>query len=469
MTASRRRPIPVTVALGLAACALVSLISACVPTGSQKASGRPLPRTKSGFPKRPLTIMAPSNPGGGWDQMARLVQHILASEGIVSVPIEVVNRGGAGGTIGLADLATRYRRDPHTMMIGGGVMLGAILTHHSPFGLEDTVPLARLVNDYEVVAVPAASPYGDLGELMADFKRRPREIAWGGGSAGGTDHMTVGLLAHAAGVAPADVNYVAFTGGGEAAAAVMGGQVAAGVSGYSEWKGLAEGGRVRLLGVSAPHAIAGVPPIRDAGYDVVLANWRGVMAPPDVDPDARAWLIEALRRLRETPVWAETVRRNAWEDAFLPGDAFAAFLKDEQARTAQILSGLGLGTGGSGYAAMGPWAFPALVGFGLLLSASVIVWNGRAPSGRADAAPGETLAATARRWGPTMALLLAYVGLLEPIGFVVATAAYIFVQARLLGSLAWRRDLVASVALSSVTYFVFKRLLQIALPAGILG
>jgi putative tricarboxylic transport membrane protein len=454
------------VALALAASSVVGLAGCWPQYGARKADGRLLAPTKDGFPKRPLTIIAPANPGGGWDQMARLLQHVLTSEGIVGVPVEVVNRGGAGGTIGLAELASRHRRDPHTTMIAGGVMVGAIVTHGSPFGLEDTVALARLVDDYEVIAVPAASPYRDLRELIAAFRERPREVAWGGGSAGGTDHMTVGLLAQAAGVDPEMVNYVAFTGGGEAAAAVMGGQVTAGMSGYSEWKGLADGGLVRLLGVSAPRAIGGVPSFREAGYDVVLANWRGLVAPPDIGPEERAWLIEALRRVQETPAWQEIVQRNRWENSFLPGDAFAAFLVEERARTARTLASLGLGPGGSGYAAMGPWAFPAVVGLGLLVS-GVAAIRSRTPASPADA--GLETAKAIPAWFPTAALLFGYVALLEPIGFVLATTVYVFGQARILGSRAWRRDLVASVAVSTVTYLVFKRLLQIALPAGILG
>lgn len=462
-------------ALALGTVALTGVVAACTAGGGWRGTegtGRAIPRTASGFPKKPLTLIAPSNPGGGWDQLARLIQQVMTNEGLLPVPLEVVNRGGAGGTIGLAELATRYRRDPHTVMVGGGVMIGAILTHKSPFGLTDTVPLARLVSEYEVVAVPASSPYRTLTEFLAAFRTDPAAISWGGGSAGGVDHMLVGLLAQAAGVDPRHVNYVAFTGGGEAAAAVMGGQVTAGVSGYGEWKGLAEGGRMRLLGVSAPQTLNGVPSFRESGFDVVLANWRGLVAPPDIAPESRAWLLEALRRLRETAAWREILRRNEWEDSFLPGDAFLAYIQDEEARTARILATLGLGSAGEGYAVVGPWAFPALVGIGLLLSGASVAWgawpgrrDGNATPAHAEP-PHEPLRGP---WLATAALLVGYAVLFEPLGFPVATAAYLFLQARALGSRAWRRDATVAAALSAAIYLLFNHVLKIALPTGVLG
>src|SRR5688500_9415102 len=99
------------------------------------------------FPTKPLTIMAPAHPGGGWDSTARLMQQVLTSEQIVTVPIEVVNRPGAGGTIGLAEFVTTRRNDAHTILVLGRVMVGAILSNRSAVSLSDTVPIARLVDE----------------------------------------------------------------------------------------------------------------------------------------------------------------------------------------------------------------------------------------------------------------------------------------------------------------------------------
>lgn len=429
----------------------------------------PLPAAPSGFPSRALVLMAPANPGGGWDQTARLMQHVLTTRRIVPVPVEVLNRGGAGGTIGLAELVSRHRRDPHMVMIGGAVMLGAVVMHASPFTLDDTVPLARLTSEYEVVAVPPDSPYRSLPELLDAFRRAPESVAWGGGSAGGLDHMLVGLIAQKIGV-PADrVRYVAFTGGGEAAAAVMGGQVTAAVSGYGEWKAHERSGRMRMLGISSPQrpSLDMPPTFRDAGLDVAVSNWRCIVAPPGISADARAWLVEALRRMRATPEWQEWLRRNDWEDSFLEGDAFERFLHDEMRATAATLAALRLGSEGRGYAVVGPWAVPAAIGLGLALSLGWLAvearWRPRRPSPTAR----HVLA-----WpslAGTLILLGAYALSFEVVGFPLATGAYLLLQARLLGRRAWLRDAIASAALVAVTYLVFSRLLNVSLPLGLLA
>lgn len=416
-----------------------------------------LPRTPDGYPNRPIMIMAPANPGGGWDQTARVIQQVLLTGQIVPEPVEVFNRGGAGGTIGLAELVSRHRRDPYVLMIGGSVMVGAIVTHRSPFSLVDAAPLARLINEYEVVAVPSASPYHTLTELLDAFRKDPSSVSWGGGSAGGIDHMLVGLLAREAGVPPSAVRYVAFAGGGDAASAVMGGQVTAAVAGYGEWKGLADGGRLRFLGVSSPARIApeAPPSFTESGVNVVLSNWRGIVAPPGVPPAARAWLISALEQMRATTEWQTYLKNNHWEDSFLAGTAFEEFLARDLASTAQILGGLQLGEAGAGYAALGPWVFPSAVLAGLVLSSALVIRK----SQRASLARQRPVLVTA-------ALLAGYVLAFERLGFVAATMIYLPLQARILGSRRLVRDAIVAVALTMVAYAVFDRVLDVKLPAG---
>ena len=300
--------------------------------------------TSTGFPSGPITIIAPANPGGGWDQAARQLQHVLTEVGVLGVPIEVVNRGGAGGTIGLSDLVTRHRGNPHTLLVFGQVMLGAIRTNETPVSTEDTVPLARLLNEYEVVAVPADAPYDTFEALIDDFRRDPEGISWAGGSAGGIDHILVGLLALAAGVDPSRVNYIAHAGGGEAAVAVMGGHVSAGVSGFGEWKSYVGTGRMRLLAVSSAERIDGddTPTIREGGLDVAIANWRGIVAPPGIDDEARDWLVAALARMRDSAAWQDILRTNEWEDSFLTGADLNQFLAEERATADEVLRSIGL-------------------------------------------------------------------------------------------------------------------------------
>ncbi len=179
--------------------------------------------------------MAPAGPGGGWDTTAREMQNALQTEGIVP-NVEVFNVEGAGGTIGLAELVNQHAGDDHMLMMMGLVMIGGIELNESPVNLTQVTPIARLTTEYEVVVVPADSPYQTIGDLMDAFKADPGAVSWAGGSAGGTDHFMVGLMAQAVGIDPTQINYVPFSGGGEALSAILGGQTTAGVSGLGEWQ-----------------------------------------------------------------------------------------------------------------------------------------------------------------------------------------------------------------------------------------
>ncbi|HEX2037678.1 MAG TPA: tripartite tricarboxylate transporter substrate-binding protein [Chloroflexota bacterium] len=309
--------------------------------GAATGSG---PVTSGGFPSKTLRIMAPADPGGGWDGTARNLKQVLDEEKIAAQPVEVFNRGGAGGTVGLAEFVTQHRGDGHTTMVMGLVMTGAILTNKSPVNLGMVTPLARLTTEYEAIAVAKDSKYQSLQELMDDFKKDPRGTKWGGGSAGGTDHILVGLLAQVAGVAAKDINYIAFSGGGELRPQVIGNQVTAGVSGFGEFKGDAQAGNVRILAVTGPSRLPGsdVPTAREAGTNIELTNWRGIVGPPGMrDGEKRAWLT-MLTRLNDSKSWKDTLTRLDWTDAFLAGDQFAAFLKQEDERVAKVLKDIGL-------------------------------------------------------------------------------------------------------------------------------
>lgn len=334
--------------VGTARILLLGALSAAACVGGSgpgvARDGQALAPTAAGYPDGPMTIIAPANPGGGWDQTARQIQQVWTETGLIGVPVEVVNRGGAGGAIGLAELVTTHRGNPRTVMVFGQVMLGALRTNDSPVSVGETVPIARLLNEYQMVTVPADSDYRTLGELMDDFRRDPATVAWAGGSAGGIDHILAGLLAQAAGADPRLVNYIAYAGGGEAAAAVMGGHVTAGISGFGEWKAYVESGRMRPLAVSAPERIEGdaTPTLRESGFDVVLSNWRGLTAPPGTDAAARDWLVRAVEHMRMSAQWQEILRANDWEDSFLPGAAFEDFLREETATVDATLRAIGL-------------------------------------------------------------------------------------------------------------------------------
>jgi len=290
-----------------------------------------------------LKIIAPAKPGGGWDQTARAMQEVMQSAGIAKA-VMVENVAGAGGIVGLSQLADKEKGNGNTLMVNGLVMVGAILTNQSAVTLENTTPIARLTGEYEVIVVPKASDIQNLGQLVEKLKADPGSVAWGGGSAGGTDHILAGLIAQAVGADATKINYVPFSGGGEALAAIMGGHVTAGVSGLSEWIGQIQSGELRALAISAPDKVAGVdiPTLKEQGVAVDLANWRAVVAPPGIDDAQKKALVDAVDSMVKSDGWKKVLADKGWMDLYVSGDEFAQYLAAENARVTDILKKLGL-------------------------------------------------------------------------------------------------------------------------------
>jgi len=288
-------------------------------------------------------IMAPAAPGGGWDQTARTMQEVLGAEGI-SGSVQVQNVPGAGGTVGLAQFVSQNAGKGDQLIVGGYVMVGAILTNASPVSLADVTPIARLTGEYEAIVVPASSPIQNIGELVEALKADPGAVSWAGGSAGGTDHIAVGLLAKAAGVDPTKINYIAYSGGGEALAAILGSQVTAGISGLGEFKAQADAGTLRILAVTSEERIEGVdaPTLKEAGLDVVLQNWRMVAAAPGISADQKAAILADVEKMVNSASWQAALETKGWANTYLAGDAFQAQLDADIASTATILKDIGL-------------------------------------------------------------------------------------------------------------------------------
>ena len=288
-----------------------------------------------------LKLIAPAAPGGGWDQTARAMEQVLRATGAVK-GLQITNVGGAGGTVGLAQFVNS--KDPNQLMVNGFVMLGAILTNKSPVTLDQTTPIARLTAETEAIVVPAESPIKTAKDLAAAVKADPGKVTWAGGSAGGVDHIAVALFAKEAGADPTKINYIPFSGGGEALAAILGGKVTAGISGYGEFEGQVKAGKLRVIAVTSPQRLPGVdaPTLKEQGINLEITNWRSVVAPPGITPDQRKALTEAVDKMVKSKEWAEILKQKGWDDAYLSGDQFAAFLKQEQTRVTEVLKSVGL-------------------------------------------------------------------------------------------------------------------------------
>ncbi|WP_433274255.1 Bug family tripartite tricarboxylate transporter substrate binding protein [Actinosynnema sp. CS-041913] len=316
---------------GIAAVVAAGLVLAGCGGGSNAAGGN-LAR---------LEIMAPADPGGGWDQTARALQAAVTGANLVK-SAQVSNVGGAGGTVGLQKLANE--RSESYLMVTGLVMVGAVETNGVDARLEDTTPIARLTAEDEVVVVPADSPHRTIEDLLKAVDEKGQGVSVTGGSAGGTDHILAAMLLKAKGIDPAKLNYVPYSGGGESLAALLGGKIDAGISGVGEYREQIKAGRLRALGTSGaqPHADLGAPTLKNVGTGVELVNWRGVVAPGSISLSAKERLVELVTDLHASPQWREELAKKGWTDTFLTGHEFARFLTLEVGRIKPVLQDIGL-------------------------------------------------------------------------------------------------------------------------------
>lgn len=289
-----------------------------------------------------LKIIAPAAPGGGWDQTARAIQSVLEGSKLAS-GTQVTNIAGAGGTVGLAQFVNA-KGDGNQLMVMGLVMVGAIQTNKSKANLNMVTPIARLTGEFQALVVPSGSKIQNLNDFLTAWKANPGGTPIAGGSAGGTDHITVGLLAKASGVEMSKVNYVPYAGGGEALASLLGNQVAAGVSSLSEFLPQAEAGKLRILAISSSKRVAGVnaPTFKEQKVNLEIANWRGIVAPPGITNDRRKELIGLMDKMAATPQWKETLKQKNWIDLYQSGSKFEVFLKLEDIKIVNTLRDIGL-------------------------------------------------------------------------------------------------------------------------------
>jgi putative tricarboxylic transport membrane protein len=288
-------------------------------------------------------IMVGANPGGGFDQTGRGLGKAMQEAGVASA-VTYENKGGAGGTIALAQFVNANKGDPNALIVTGAVMVGAIVQNNPPITLSNATPIARLLAEYNVFVVPTNSPIKSMKDVVEQMKKEPGSVKWGGGSKGSIDHISVAMIARATGVDVAKINYVPFKGGGEVTAAVLGGHITVGTSGYAELEEFIRTGKMRAIGYTAPSRQKGVdvPTLKEQGIDVEIGNWRGVYGAPGITPEQRKALIDAVVKAARTKTWAEILQNNRWSQSLLTGDEFGKFVDEEHARLRALMSKLGM-------------------------------------------------------------------------------------------------------------------------------
>ncbi|BDT68124.1 hypothetical protein os1_23060 [Comamonadaceae bacterium OS-1] len=290
-----------------------------------------------------IKMMIPANPGGGWDTTGRALGKAL-TDAQAADSVSFDNKGGAAGALGLAQFVNGSKADPNAMMVMGAVMLGGIITGKPPVGLNQATPLARLTTEYNVFVLPANSPYKSMKEVVEQLKKDPGSIKWGGGSRGSTEHIAAAMIARDAGVDPSKINYVAFRGGGEATAAILGGNVTVGGSGLSEFSEYIKTGKMKALAMTSGTRLKGVdiPTLKEQGINVEIGNWRGVYGAGGITPEQRKALIDMIVKATKSKTWAEAIEKNNWTPAVITGAEFEKFVDDDFAslRATMVKSGM---------------------------------------------------------------------------------------------------------------------------------
>jgi putative tricarboxylic transport membrane protein len=323
------------IAAGLA---LTTSLAACGQSGGGSDDA-------SSYPSKTVQIMVPAAAGGGWDSTARAMQKVIEEKDVIKKPVEVFNVEGGGGATGLSQLQ-KDKGDPHNLMMTGLVMIGALQQANSPVSLKDTTPIATLTAEAEAFVVPKSSKFKTIQEVVEAYKADPKSVTFGGGSAGGSDQLVVAELLKSVGADTSALKYVGYSGGGEATAGILSGDVAVGVSGVSEFESQIESGDMRLLAISTAKTqdVAGkpAPTLKDAGYNVDFSNWRAVVAAPGISDDQAKAVGDMVDKLHGTQEWQDILKQNGWDDFYKTGDDAKKYIEDETSRVADLYKELGL-------------------------------------------------------------------------------------------------------------------------------
>jgi putative tricarboxylic transport membrane protein len=290
-----------------------------------------------------LKLFVPAAPGGGWDATARLMEKVLREAGLAT-NVQVENAAGAGGTVALPRFTGALRGRGDTLMVSGLTQLSSAIVNKSPVTLAQTVPIARLSGETHVLVVPADSPIKTTAEFVAAFRDNPKAMSVAGGSAGGTDHILLAMMAGKLGISPSSISYVAFNSGGPAVTAIIGNQVRAGISNWSEFAPHVATGRMRALGLSSDERLPGVelPTLKEGGVDAVLYNWRSVFAPPRVSAQEIEKLEKLVEAMVRTKTWETEAAQRGWLPLYMPREEFTTFLKTEGEAIEASLKQIGL-------------------------------------------------------------------------------------------------------------------------------
>ncbi|CAG7628427.1 Bug family tripartite tricarboxylate transporter substrate binding protein [Paenibacillus allorhizosphaerae] len=332
-------------ALSLTACGA----GGSAPNAKEGGAASGSSASASKYPEKPLSIVAPSGAGGGWDLTARAIAKTLSDAKLVEKPVTVENKPGGGGAVFMAEYATKDKKDDYKLFVSSPPILINNLKKegNSPYGYKDSTPLAQLTKDYGAIAVSANSKYNDLKSLLNDLKADPSKITVAGGSAPGSmDHLVAILPAYKFGVDPKKVKYVSYDGGGEALTALLGGNADVIGTDASSLDQYLKAGKIKVLGIAAPQRLSGsmkdVPTMKEQGVDAEFLIWRGIFGPKEMSADAKKFWDGTLKKLSESEQWKKELQTNNWESDYKSGADFQTYLGQQETLIKDMLTALGM-------------------------------------------------------------------------------------------------------------------------------
>lgn len=319
-----------------------AVVTASVLALASAGCSKSEPTASSGaenYPSGAIEVVAPADPGSGFDSTARAIAEVLQKDKLVDAPLTVQNRPGGLGVTALNAMVQQNKGRDDVIQIGSLSVMYNKATGATEFGTEDVTMLAQLmVEPFAVVAGPDA-PYNDLNGLFEEIKKSPSGFPVG---AQLDDAMVFGLMAQEAGINPADINFIAYDGGGEQTTALLNGDVKAALATYSEFKPLLDADQLKGLAVVADKPVEGVdlPTSVEQGFDVTIANWRGVYGPPEMPDYAAEYWTGVLEEMVTTPAWTEIAERNQWTTDIKTGDELTTYLTSMQEEVDEGVKGI---------------------------------------------------------------------------------------------------------------------------------
>lgn len=310
----------------LTATGLASRLAVAAPASGPAAGAHPAPRVAA---LSRLEMYIPAGAGGGWDQTGRSLGAAMQSASLVK-DIDYENKGGKGGTIGLADFVPRFAKNPNALFVSGFVMVGALALNQTPDAIKQLTPIARLTNDTMVLCVAPGKGPQTVADLVTALKRDVGSISFTGGSAGGVDHMLAAMILRVLGLDAGAMKYLPTASGKEAQDTLASGQAQVAISGYSEFKAGIQDKSLHALAVSSRKALFGIASLREQGVDTELSNWRGVFAPAGISAAQKENLRKLVIAATETPAWRQTLMDNNWLGALLYGKELDNFVEAQQ-------------------------------------------------------------------------------------------------------------------------------------------